>query len=113
MKEKSEVYKNFREFKSMVEKQMNANIKILRTDNGGEFCSNVMEDFLRAFGILHQKTNPYTPEQNGMSERNNRTVVEKARCLLFDAKLKKEFRFYSRLLGKPFYCIRSEQQNTV
>lgn len=91
MKHKNEVFKNFKEFKAMVEKQKNANIKILRTDNGGEFCSKVMEDFLKSFGILHQKTNPYTPEQNGMSERNNRTIVEKAKCLLFDAKLDKRF----------------------
>lgn len=50
-----------------------------------------MEEYLKSFGIVHQKTNPYTPEQNGMSERNNRTIVEKARCLLFDAKLGKRF----------------------
>lgn len=91
MKEKNEVYKYFREFKSMVENQKNVNIKILRTDNGGEFCSKEMEGFLKTFGIIHQKTNPYTPEQNGMSERNNRTIIEKARCMLFDAKLHKNF----------------------
>ncbi|CAK1592203.1 unnamed protein product [Parnassius mnemosyne] len=43
------------------------------------------------FGIIHQKTNPYTPEQNGVSERFNRTIVERARCLLFEAKLDKSF----------------------
>lgn len=91
MKEKNEVYKYFREFKSMVENQKNVNIKILRTDNGGEFCSKEMEGFLKSFGIVHQKTNPYSPEQNGMSERNNRTIVEKAKCMLFDAKLDKKF----------------------
>ncbi|CAG9132679.1 unnamed protein product [Plutella xylostella] len=41
--------------------------------------------------IIHQKTNPYTPEQNGLSERNNRTIVERARCLLFEAELDKKF----------------------
>lgn len=91
MKKKSEVFKFFKEFKSMVENQKNVAIKVLRTDNGGEFCSKMMEDFLKKSGILHQKTNPYTPEQNGLSERNNRTIVEKARCLLFDAKLEKKF----------------------
>lgn len=91
MKQKNEVFKYFREFKAMAEKQKNANIKILRTDNGGKFCSKVMEDFLKSSGIVHQKTNSYTPQQNGMSERNNRTIVEEARCLLFDAKLDKRF----------------------
>ncbi|GBP34515.1 Retrovirus-related Pol polyprotein from transposon TNT 1-94 [Eumeta japonica] len=42
-------------------------------------------------GIVHHKTNPYTPEQNGLSERYNRTIVEKAKCLLFDAGLEKRF----------------------
>lgn len=42
-------------------------------------------------GIIHQKTNPYSPEQNGLCERMNRTLIEKARCLLFDAGLDKEF----------------------
>lgn len=91
MRQKNEVYKYFREFKAMVEKQKNVQIKILRTDNGGEFCSKEMEGFLKSCGIIHQKTNPYSPEQNGMAERNNRTIIEKARCLLFDADLGKKF----------------------
>ncbi|GBP81290.1 Retrovirus-related Pol polyprotein from transposon TNT 1-94 [Eumeta japonica] len=62
-----------------------------RTDNGLEFCSNEFEDHLKAAGIIHQKTNAYTPEQNGMSERINRTIIERARCLLFDSGLDKKF----------------------
>lgn len=64
---------------------------MLRSDNGGEFCSTEMEQFLLINGIIHQKTNAYTPEQNGMCERLNRTIVEKAKCLLFDANLQKVF----------------------
>ncbi|CAH2104888.1 unnamed protein product [Euphydryas editha] len=52
------------EFKAMVERQTGKCIKVLRTDNGGEFCSSEMECFLKKNGIVHQKTNPYTPEQN-------------------------------------------------
>jgi hypothetical protein len=66
-------------------------IKNVRSDNGGEFCSTEMEDYLKRCGIVHQKTNGYTPEQNGVSERYNRSIVEKARCLLFDAHLPKSF----------------------
>ena len=91
LKTKDEVFKCFKEFKIMVETQKNKKIKIFRTDNGGEFCGNEFEKFLRNSGIIHQTTNPYTPEQNGLSERLNRTVVEKGRCLLFDAKLEKKF----------------------
>ncbi|KAG7307913.1 hypothetical protein JYU34_006528 [Plutella xylostella] len=91
LKSKSEVMKYFQEFKAMVEKQTGKCIKVLRTDNGGEFCGAEMESFMKKCGIIHQKTNPYTPEQNGMCERLNRTIVERARCLLFDANMEKKF----------------------
>lgn len=91
LKAKSEVLTYFKEFKSMVENQQARKIKIFRTDNGLEFCSNDFENYLKQAGIVHQKTNVYTPEQNGVSERNNRTIVERARCLLFDAGLDKSF----------------------
>ena len=91
LKAKSEVFKYFKEFKCLVENQQNRKIKLFRTDNGLEFCSNIFEDFLKDAGIVHQKSNSYTPEQNGMSERINRTLVERARCLLFDAGLDKKF----------------------
>lgn len=91
LKAKSEVFKYFIEFKAMVENQQSSKIRIFRTDNGLEFCSNEFENYLKEVGIIHQKTNAYTPEQNGLSERINRTIVERARCLLFDAKLDKKF----------------------
>lgn len=74
-----------------IENQKESAMKIFRSDNGGEFCASVFENFLESNGIVHQKTNAYTPEQNGVSERMNRTLVEKARCLMFDAKLSKQF----------------------
>ncbi|XP_026475639.1 uncharacterized protein LOC113380719 [Ctenocephalides felis] len=48
-------------------------------------------EYLKENGIIHQRTNPYTPEQNGIAERLNRTLVEKARCLIFDGQLDKKF----------------------
>lgn len=91
IKNKDEVIDCFKEYKELVENQTNMNIKGLRTDNGGEFCNKQFDSFLVKCGIIHQKTNPHTPEQNGMLERLNRTIVEKARCLLFDADLNKSF----------------------
>lgn len=90
LKSKDQVFEMFKLFKAMAENQTNRKVKCLRSDNGGEFCNQNFEAFLQKSGILHQKTNPYTPEQNGMIERMNRTIVEKSRCLLFDANLKKE-----------------------
>ncbi|KAA5634977.1 transposase family protein, partial [Pseudomonas aeruginosa] len=90
-KTKSEVFKFFKEFQSLVEKQTDRKIKILRTDNGGEYCSQDFERYLKQHGIIHQKSNAYTPQQNGVCERMNRSLVEKARCLIFDAGLHKKF----------------------
>lgn len=89
LKSKSETFTYFKQYKELVENQQSKKIKILRSDNGGEFCSTEMTDFLRKCGIIHQKTNIYTPEQNGLCERYNRSIVEKARCLLYDAKFDK------------------------
>lgn len=91
MRHKSEALQKFKEFKSCAEKQTGKKLKKFRTDGGGEFCSEDFEKFLRGHGILHQKTAPHTPEQNGVAERFNRTVVEKIRCMLSDAKLPKQF----------------------
>lgn len=91
LKTKDEALKCFQQYKAEVENQLNSSIKILRSDNGKEFCNNRFNDFLMSHGIVHHKTNPYTPEQNGISERFNRTIVEKAKCLLFDADLEKRF----------------------
>jgi len=52
--------------------------------------NGAFEIFLNEAGIIHQKSVPYTPEQNGLAERMNRILIEKARCMLFDAKLENE-----------------------
>lgn len=108
LKQKSEVLEKFKEFKAMVENQTgkkiqlfvdnvgdeaatNPKIKKLRSDNGGEYISKDFIDFCKMHGIQHQFTNAYSPQQNGVAERMNRTLTEKARCLLFDAKLTKTY----------------------
>lgn len=88
---KSEVSQTFKEFKRLVENQLECNIKCLRTDNGLEYVNKDMSDFLKQYGIIHQTTTPYTPELNGVAERMNRTLVEKAKCLLLNAKLNKQY----------------------
>lgn len=91
LKAKNQVFKYFKEFKALVENQQNKKIKIFRTDNGLEFCNAMFDSYLAEAGIVHQKTTTYTPEQNAISERMNRTLVERARCMLFDAGLDKRF----------------------
>ncbi len=79
---------SFREWKALVEKQSKRKLKTLRTDNGGEYK---FEKFLRGEGIRHEKTIPKTPEQNGVAERLNRTLVESARSMLLYANLSKRY----------------------
>jgi hypothetical protein len=87
MKEKSEALRWFKIFKSMVENESDHRMKTLRTEGGGEYCSNEFDSFLRHCGINREKTPPYTPERNGVAERANRTLIEAARSLLHRATL--------------------------
>ncbi|EOY22757.1 Uncharacterized protein TCM_014834 [Theobroma cacao] len=88
---KSEVFSIFQKFKAKVENESGCRIKKLRTDNGGEYTSSEFTSYLENEGIHHQLTAPYCPEQNGVSERKNRTIIEMSRCLLFENKLPKSF----------------------
>ena len=91
LKKKSEVFDRFKEFKALVENQTEKKIKVLRTDNGGEFCSKEFEEFCKKCGIARQKTTTYTPQQNGVAERMNKTLMERARSMLSGAGLGQEF----------------------
>ena len=91
LKQKSEVADVFRRFKSLVENQTDCRIKVLRSDNGTEYTLEKFGSFCEEVGIQHQLTIPYTPQQNGVSERKNRTVMEMARCLLIEKILPKNF----------------------
>lgn len=101
LQSKHQTLRYFKEFQKLVENQQSKKIKVLRSDNGGEFCSTEMETYLKQCGIAHQKTTSFTPEQNGLSERNNRSIVEKARCLLFDAKF--ETKFWAEAVNTAVY----------
>ncbi|MCO5602592.1 hypothetical protein L7F22_056726 [Adiantum nelumboides] len=66
----------------MVENEIGCKVQTLRTDRGGEYMSGAFKDFLGKKGIKHQCTMPYTPQQNGVAERKNRSLIEMARCML-------------------------------
>ena len=72
-----------------METQANSKVSTLRSNNGGEFIA--FEDFLASQDILHQKSLPYTPQQNGVVERKNRTVKEMVQSTLHHAKLPSSF----------------------
>ena len=90
LKSKDEVFAKFKEWKIMIETQFETKIKNLKTDNGGEYCSNEFENFLKVHGIRHLKTIPKTPEQNGMAECKNRHLIETVRSMISDANVGKD-----------------------
>ncbi|KAJ0491696.1 putative RNA-directed DNA polymerase [Helianthus annuus] len=88
---KSESFEKFKMFKARVERESGKLLKTLRTDRGGEFCSGEFNAFCDEHGIHRELTAPYTPEQNGVAEHKNRTVVEMARCMLKAKSLGNQF----------------------
>ncbi|EOY33038.1 Uncharacterized protein TCM_041046 [Theobroma cacao] len=91
LKQKSEAIQYFMKFKVLVEKQTDQKIKALRSDNGSEYTSNEFKALLTQEGIKQFLTVPYSPQQNGVSERKNRTIMEMIRCLLFEQQMPKYF----------------------
>jgi len=91
IKHKSQAFDMFQDYKAAVENAAGTKIKTLRTDRGGEYMGKDFINYLRRYGIRHQLTTPFTPEQNGVAERFNRTVVEMARTMLHSAKLSYSF----------------------
>ena len=91
MKLKSEVADIFVKFKAWVETQSRYKMQVISSDNGTKYTSEKFNKFSEDAGIEHQLTAPYTPQQNGVVERKNRTIMEMARCLLHDKGLPKKF----------------------
>ena len=77
----------FKKWKILIEKQTGKQIRRLRTDNGLEFCGGDFNRFCEAEGISRHSTVVKTPQQNGVAERMNRTLLERARCMLSNAEL--------------------------
>ena len=75
----------------MVERSTGRKLKALRTDNGGEYTSREFKTYLKMEGIRHELTVPKNPEQNGVAERMNRTLIESVRSMLADTKLPQKF----------------------
>jgi transposase InsO family protein len=91
LKEKSEAIEMFRKFKARVEMEAKQHIQCLRTDRGGEYTSSEFVNLCESNGIKRQLTAAYTPHQNGVSERRNRTIMNMVRSLLANKNVPKTF----------------------
>ena len=87
IKNKSDVFDTFKKWKALVEIETGKKLKCLRSDNGGEYCSREFDRYCSEHGIRREKTVPRTPQENGVSERMNRTIMERARCMRLHAGL--------------------------
>ena len=76
MRCKSESFEKFKEFKVEAEWKLDKHIKAFRSNQGGEYLSGEFKEFLIQEGIVSQLTTPGSPQQNGVSERKNRTQLE-------------------------------------
>ena len=103
LQSKDQVLDTFAEFHMFVERQSDYKIKTLRTDNGTEYVNNAFHSYLRSFGIKHQLTVPYTPQQNGVAERKNRTIVEMARCMLHAKNM--HYKFWAEAMACATYIL--------
>ncbi|RDX58134.1 hypothetical protein CR513_62572, partial [Mucuna pruriens] len=90
LKTKDQVLEKFKQFQALVERQLGKKVKYIRSDNGGEYCGP-FDVYCRQQGIRHEKTPPKTPRLNGLAERMNKTLIERVRCMLSEARLPKHF----------------------
>ena len=87
----------------MVERETGNPLKLLRTDNSGEYISSEFKEHCSKHGIRHEKMVPGTPQHNGVVERMDWTIVEKVWCMLKLAKLPKSF--WGEAINTAIYLI--------
>jgi transposase InsO family protein len=82
LRHKSDVVEKLKMLDKMVENKCGRRIQVLRSDNGREYQNKSLDHYLKSRGIQRENTAPYTPEQNGRAERDNKTIVQKARTMI-------------------------------
>jgi transposase InsO family protein len=91
IRQKYDVFDTFKKWKSLVENETGRRLKSLRSDNGGEYFSKDFDDYCLYHGICREKIVPGTPQENGVSERMNMTIMERARSMRLHAGLPLQF----------------------
>ena len=92
LKHKSEVFSKFQEVRARLNNQnATTTVKVLVSDNGGEYIDADFQEFLKKKGIAHVQTPPNTPQRNGKSERLNKILLDLARAMLKERQLPRRF----------------------
>eukprot|EP00253_Pinus_taeda_P015642 PITA_15642 len=111
LKRNYDVFTVFKQFRALVENITSRTIKCLRTDNGGEFTSKEFDNYCKDAGIERHKTTIYTPQKNGVAERMNRTLLERARSMLSNANLQKEL--WTEAVATTCYVINRSPSTAI
>ena len=91
MKNRAKLFSIFQKFYTEIQTQFNISIRVLRSDNVREYFYAPFTSFMSQHEILHQSSCAYTPQQNGVAERQNRHLVETTRTFLLHSNV--PFRF--------------------
>lgn len=91
LKNKNDTFEKFKDWHTQIETQLGTKLKCLRADNGLEFVSEQFNKFCRNLGIQRHGTVIGTPQQNGLAQRMNRTILERVRCMLLGTSAPKSF----------------------
>jgi transposase InsO family protein len=102
LQKKSQTQETLKKFLRRAQNEFGLRIKKIRSDNGTEFKNSQIEGFLEE-GIKHEFSSPYTPQQNSVVERNNRTLMDMARTML--EKYKTSDHFWAEAINTACYSI--------
>jgi transposase InsO family protein len=101
--EKSQTQETLKRFLRQAQNEFGLRIKKITSDNGTEFKNSQIEGFLEEEGIKHKFSSPYTPQQNGVVERKNRTLLDMARTMLDEYKTPDQF--WAEAINTAYYSI--------
>lgn len=99
LKQKYEIFVEYKEFEALVENESGHQIKVLRYDHGGEYDSNAFNAYYKQHGIKRKFTTRYTLQHNGVAKRKKKTIMSMARSMLIRRKLTNEYQ------AEEFACV--------
>jgi len=91
LRSKDEAPNKLIQFIERVERQTGIKVKQVQSDNGKEYRNQTLDSYFAKKGIQRRLSTPHTPQQNGVAERRNRTLVDSARAMLMQSNLPKSF----------------------
>ncbi|KAK2996986.1 hypothetical protein RJ639_025946 [Escallonia herrerae] len=103
IRQKSAIYHTFKKWKVLVENETGNKVKCLKLDNGGEYRDGGFQEYCSNNGIRLIRTVKRTPQENGLAERMNRTIMERARCMRIHADL--PLQFWATAVDTAVYLI--------